>query len=129
MKKVLCLALAMVFLLSGCGLSSREENLGVFTLKKSFSYDKKYYAVMDYVTYDGVETAIVDVYLTVDDSRVQAIKVARSADFWGYCWEKDTHNIWVQSGDTGVFCYSLKGKKWKLNESAERPDYIVSKYD
>ena len=84
---------------------------------------------MDYVTYDGVETAIVDVYLTVDDSRVQAIKVARSADFWGYCWEKDTHNIWVQSGDTGVFCYSLKGKKWKLNESAERPDYIVSKYD
>ena len=108
MKKVLCLALAMVFLFSGCGLSSREENLGVFTLKKSFSYDKKYYAVMDYVTYDGVETAIVDVYLTVDDSRVQAIKVARSADFWGYCWEKDTHNIWVQSGDKGVYFFPFK---------------------
>ena len=125
MKKAISVLLLMVFLFSGCGLSSREENLGVFTTKKSYSYDKKYYAVMDYAPVNGVETAIVDVYLTVDDSRVNAVKVARSSDFKGYCWEKQSHNIWVQSGDTDVSCFVLSGKKWKIDETVEKPDYIA----
>lgn len=126
MKRLVLLAFLVVFLFSGCGLSSREENLGVFTLKKSYSYDKKYYAVMDYVESNGVETAIVDVYLTRDDSRVHAIKICDSSDFNAYCWEQDSHNIWVEYADESTSCYSLKDKKWKKNTSAEKPDYIIS---
>ena len=124
MKKLVSVVLLMIFLFSGCGLSSREENLGVLTTKKSYSYDKKYYAVMDYAPVNGEETAIVDVYLTIDDSRVNAVKVARSSDFKGYCWEKDSHNIWVQSGDAGLTCFVLNGKKWTADNTVGKPEYI-----
>ncbi len=84
---------------------------------------------MDYVEANGVETAIVDVYLTVDDSRVHAIKICESSDFSAYCWEKDSYNIWVEYSDETVSCYTLNGKKWKMNTSAAKPEYIASKED
>lgn len=54
---------------------------------------------------------------------------ARARDFWGICWESDSYNIWIQSGDIGVICYKCEDEIWVQDESAIRPDDIVSKYD
>ena len=45
------------------------------------------------------------------------------------CWENDSYNIWVQSGDLGVLCYRMSDEVWTLDYDAVRPDYIISRYD
>lgn len=64
-----------------------------------------------------------------DGQLTDSFQPARASDFWGICWEHDTYNIWIQSGDIGVLCYSYEDGKWELDTSAARPDYVVSKYD
>ena len=43
--------------------------------------------------------------------------------------ESGTHNLWIQSGDTGTVCYTYKDGGWEPDPSAVRPEDIVSKYD
>lgn len=66
---------------------------------------------------------------TETDQLVSSFYPARARDFWGICWENDSYNIWTQSGDIGVYCYKYEEMQWKRDESAQRPDYIISKYD
>jgi|GEM_PF-2889294 len=97
---------------------------GSFTDGAAISYDGKFFAVYD------VDN---DVTVTVFDSEtgddVYSFIPARAVDFYGICWEMDSYNIWIQSGDVGVQCYRYEDGVWSLDESAVRPDYIISIYD
>ena len=102
----------------------QKKEYGSFTVQRAYSYDNKY------------STSIVDagdkVMIMIEDKDrypVCSFSPCRKSDFWGVCWEKDSYNLWIQSGDVGVVCYSKKDGEWVLNSEAVRPDYIVSKYD
>ena len=100
------------------------KEYGSFTAQRAYSYDRAYSAAV-IESGDNVMIMIYD----KDHYAVSSFTPCRKSDFWGICWEKDNYNIWIQSGDIGVVCYSKKGDKWVLNSDAVRPDYIVSKYD
>ena len=130
MKRLLAVLLVLALMLPLWGCSKQRSNVdwGSFTSEKTFSYDKQYYAVQKTTDKDDVTYINVEIY-TADDVLVASFLPARAWDFWGICWEKDTYNIWVQSGDIGILCYAYDNAEWTLNASAVRPDYIVSKYD
>ena len=113
-----------------CGCSNRASvaEWGNFTSEKTFSYDGKYYALHKTTEMEDTTYINVEIY-TADGVPVASFQPARASDFWGICWEKDTYNIWIQSGDMGTLCYSYDHGEWSRNGSAIRPDYIVSKYD
>lgn len=127
-KRYFCFILFVLVFLCGCSTQPSFEDWGSFTPEKAFSYDQKYYAVQEVVERDDVHFINVEIY-TADHVLVDSFQPARAFDFWGICWEKDTYNIWIQSADIGVFCYSCDNEKWAVNTDAVRPDYIVSKYD
>ncbi len=109
----------------GCVIDAQKNSWGSFTSRKTESYDGKYYA-----TQTKYEKAIkVTVYEKETDKEVYSFTPARSMDFWGICWESDSYNIWIQSGDIGVYCYKYTDNKWELDKQAERPADIISKYD
>ena len=54
---------------------------------------------------------------------------ARTRDFWGVCWERDSYTLWVQSADTGIFAYGYENGTWTRNDALKRPDYIISRWD
>ncbi len=109
----------------GCVIDAQKNSWGSFTSRKTESYDGKYYA-----TQTKHEKAIkVTVYEKETDKEVYSFTPARSMDFWGICWESDSYNIWIQSGDIGVYCYKYTDNKWELDKQAERPADIISKYD
>lgn len=122
-KTVLIAGLLMLILLTAC--SSNKKEWGSFTADKTESFDQKYYAMQKP---EGT-SIVVAVYDKASDSEVFCFSPVRASDFWGICWEKDTYNIWIQSGDSGVLCYRYTNGQWTLDESAVRPDYIKSKYD
>ena len=128
MKRFLSLILLVLLVFGGCNNQSFNEEWGSFTAEKTFSYDKQYYAVQEIFVEDDIRFIDVKIY-SADNTLIDSFQPARARDFWGICWEKDTYNIWIQSADIGVVCYSYDGEKWEQNESAERPDHIVSKYD
>ena len=130
--------LLILMLLSGCVKANsnvykneQSGNYGSFTSEKTYSFDKKYYALQ---TVDNDENSrmyrgiIVSIYDGMD-RLVFSFSPARAWDFWGICWEKDSYNIWIQSSDTGTYCYRYDNDKWLLDESAEKPDYIITKYE
>jgi hypothetical protein len=124
MKRVLLLvSLLMLVLLAAC--SSSKNAWGSFTAEKTGSFDQKFYALQNT---DG-SNVVITVYEKGSDTEVCSFSPARSSDFWGICWEKDTYNIWIQSGDIGVLCYRYTNGQWMLDESAVKPAYIKSKYD
>ena len=102
----------------------QSKEYGSFTVERAYSYDKQYFTkILD--SGDSVMIMIND----TNNMPVCSFTPCRKSDFWGVCWEKDSYNLWIQSGDVGVVCYSMKDGKWELNPDAVRPDYIVSKYD
>ena len=131
MFAMVALGCAMIGLLSACSdvVSETDENWGSFTADKAYSYDEKYYATQSVDEDQEIRMIKVTVYLTDDDEVVAEFEPARASDFWGVCWEKDTYNIWVQSGDIGTLCYAYHDGAWTLDGSVERPAYIISKYD
>ncbi|MBR4078863.1 MAG: hypothetical protein IKK29_01515 [Christensenellaceae bacterium] len=130
MKKLLCLLLIVILLLSGCNRRDRtEEDWGSFTAEKAYSYDKKYYAVQTVVEHKDNDQVKVSVYLSADDSFVDSFIPARACDFWGICWESESYNIWIQSADIGIYCYKYETDTWTIDESAVQPDDIISKFD
>lgn len=140
-RKVLVLSLCILLCISGCGnqpdgkSSSKEaaetEEWGSFTRDKTYSYDEKYYAIQSVA--EDPEIHMEYVYVTVydgeTDEEISSFATERARDFWGICWESDTYNIWIQSGDTGLACYKYEDGKWTRDDDAERPADIISKYD
>ena len=100
MMLALCFATACTGILSRVVPSEtpRQRFWGSFTSEKTYSYDRKYYAVQ------SVENGMikVSVFLTSSGELADAFTPARSMDFWGICWERDTYNIWTQSVDIGA---------------------------
>lgn len=147
-EKVILLTLCSLLLLSGCAYRASEtentvegrtneaseaedtfELWGSFTAEKTYSYDEKYYALQEVEYIGDVRYIMVCIYETETDELVSYFYPARAWDFWGICWENDTYNIWTQSADIGIYCYKFEDMQWKRDESAQRPDYIISKYD
>ena len=141
-KKAVLPSLCILLLLAGyinrfsdrtSGTKDWAEDGDSFTVDQTYSYDEKYYAIQKaekepygdgYVYYLNVY-----VYETETDTLVSCFCPARARDFHGICWENDTYNIWTQSGDIGVYCYKYEDMQWIRDESAKRPEYIISKYD
>ena len=128
MKRFLFLILFLLLIFCGCNNQSSNAKWGSFTAEKTFSYDKQYYAVQEISEKDDMRLIDVKIY-SADNTLIGSFQPARANDFWGICWEKDSYNIWVQSGDVGVICYSYDNEEWTVNTTAVRPDYIISKYD
>ena len=127
MRKILSVLLSIiaVYIMCSCTLVSASApgtEYGSFTIKKTSSYDGKYYAYM--TQHDDM--IVVNIY-SADDEEVFTFEPCRKWDFWGICWENDSYNLWVQSGDLGVLCYTMSDEVWSLDLDAVRPDYIVSK--
>lgn len=122
---------AAMALLSACSntISNTSVNKDSFTTDKAFSYDEKYYAIQGVEETESGRNIKVTVYSTDTNKAVAEFTPARASDFWGICWESDTYNIWIQSGDVGVLCYACQDEEWIFDGSAERPSYIISKYD
>lgn len=130
MKKGMCLCCVLLLILSGCGSQTQHaENWGSFTAEKTYSYDKTLYAIQETQEKDGISFVVVSVCAAENDEVLYAFTAARASDFWGICWEKETYNLWIQSGDIGVLCYQYEEGLWKVDPSAIRPDEIQSKYD
>lgn len=140
-KKIALLSLCIILLLLGLLFiiqklaasrlkTTEPEFMGSFTSEKTYSYDGKYYATQN--AEDIIENTHyinVSIYETETDTLVFSFHPARAWDFWGICWENDTYNIWTQSADIGIYCYKFENEQWERDESAIRPEYIISKYD
>ena len=129
MRKILSVLLSIVavFIMCSCTLVSASApgtEYGSFTIERTSSYDGKYYAYM--TQHD--QMIVVNIY-SEDDNEVFTFEPCRKSDFWGICWENDSYNLWVQSGDIGIICYSMSDEVWSVDDTAVRPDYILSKYD
>lgn len=137
MKKIVTIFL-LLFLLIGCrDILEKDEvqvdSWGSFTAEKTYSYDEKYYAIQEVEKIadsgSGVDHIKVCIYKTETGEKVFEFYTARARDFWGICWESDSYNIWIQSGDVGVYCYRYEDEQWIWDDSVERPEDIHSKYD
>ena len=129
MRKILSVLLSIVavFIMCSCTLVSASApgtEYGSFTIEKTSSYDGKYYAYM--TQHD--QMIVVNIY-SEDDNEVFTFEPCRKSDFWGIFWENDSYNLWVQSGDIGIICYTESDEVWSVDDSAVRPDYIISKYE
>ena len=119
------LCIILVFTMCSCTMSSASApgtEYGSFTIRKTSSYDGKYYAFMT----QNDQMIVVNIY-SDDDSKVFSFEPCRKKNFQGICWENNSYNLWVQSGDTGVVCYTMSNEVWSIDNSAVRPDYIKSK--
>ena len=128
MKKLICMLLFVCLLFAGCQNQHSNENWGSFTAEKTYSYDQKYYAIQNTKEIDGIIFVEVEIYNNKNEL-INTFTPARASDFWGICWEQDTYNIWIQSADIGLICYSCDNETWTENNTATCPDYIISKYD
>lgn len=128
----------VTLLLTGCQIPQTDNDLetdayGSFTTETAYSFDNQYYAVQEVVKLkygeDSPNYIEISVYDAETEEPVDTFAVARTRDFWGICWESDSYNIWVQSGDIGVICYKYEDGQWIRDDFAKRPDDIISKYD
>ena len=107
------------------------QTWGSFTNADVTSSDGKYLAkhAAKWTDKNVYEQMIqVDIYDAATEELVDSFVPAPARDFWGVCWEEGTHNLWIQSGDEGVCCYSENDGKWTLNKGAPRPESVVSKW-
>lgn len=104
---------------------------GSFTSKTAVSSDGRYSAkqVVTRPHLDSVEMVRVDVYDNETGELVDSFLTERAWDFWGICWEEGTYNIWIQSGDVGVYCFEETNGEWEKNYDLPLPDSIISPYD
>ncbi len=98
---------------------------GSFTPEKTYSFDRRSYALQTV----SDQRIVVTVYDAETQEATGSFSPARASDFWGVCWEKDALNLWTQSADVGLQCFSCQNGQWVRNDQAVLPDYIVSKYD
>lgn len=135
MKKILGAIVCCLILLGMAGCSSQKsaapELWGSFTNGPVVSSDGLYRAEHAVTEQNGSDVSVIQVrvYDNSTNELLDSFVPARAMDFWGICWEDGTHRIWIQSADIGIHCYELQEGSWVLNESIERPDSIVSKWD
>ena len=135
MRKIIGLILCCCIVLGVSGCSSRQaseiEYWGSFTNGPVISTDGLYRAEHGATKQDGIDISVIQVrvYDNSTNKLLDSFIPARAMDFCGICWEEGTHRIWIQSADIGIYCYELHEGSWVLNESIERPDSIVSKWD
>ena len=103
--------------------ADRWENYGSFTMEKTYSYDRKFYARNMPLSTEMMEIEIFD-----DNGITAEFQPCWESNFRGICWEKDNYNIWVQTRGSGYICYSLRGNEWVENKDAVMPDYITGRY-
>ena len=77
---------------------------------------------------DDVNYVKVTVYDAENRLSVGEFIAARAMDFWGICFEPDNWNIWVQSGDEGVFCMRWDDGRWVKDRDLPVPDSIVTRH-
>ena len=99
------------------------KTYGSFTIDMASSYDNKYSARVN----DSGNNVMI--LIIGSDNDTSSFVPCRKSDFYGICWENDSYNIWVQSGDIGVICYRYENGKWSEDPEAVRPEYIISRYD
>lgn len=109
-----------------------QEDYGSFSPDITYSYDEKYYALQTLTRPElaGVDYIQVTVYENGTDAVVDSFLTERAFDFWGVCWEDDTYNIWIQSGDIGTYCMEFDGEKWNRNDGyeLEKPPEIIDRF-
>ena len=66
---------------------------------------------------------------TMTGKELTSFTPARTFDFWGVCWEKDSYNLWTQSADTGTVGYKYHDGSWTRSNTLKRPVYIISRWD
>lgn len=129
---LVCVMLMLSFVLIGCQKEKAAEQTqfwGSYTDERTYSFDKKYYAVQTVRESDEIRYILVTIYDIAANHEVSSFMPARASDFWGICWERDTYNIWIQSADIGAYCYEYQNGNWIRNESVRKPDYIISRND
>ena len=119
---VAAILLALVFTTAN---SPKDQFYGSFTPETTYSFDGMYYAVQN----ANKGMIHVMVYDAETCAKVASFSPARAADFWGICWAADSYDIWTQSADIGVHCWSFDGTGWVLNVEAEQPEYIIPRWD
>ena len=134
MLKRLWTVLLAVILCAGAVLpeSLAEEQeifLGSFSTDKTYSGDLLFYALQTVEQTESDRGIVVTVYETTSDTPVFSFRPDRASDHWGICWERDSYDIWVQSGDTGTSCWEYHDGEWKRSSGRVCPEYIVSRWD
>jgi len=103
--------------------AQRREKYGSFSPDLTTSYDGRFYAVQQKVRPEGMSVDYI--HVTVYDAEAEEVAdsflTERAWDFWGICWEQDSYDIWVQSGDIGTYCMKYEEGRWVRSEDHEEP--------
>lgn len=139
-KAVALLLLSLCLALTGCaeryrgyaplsGLQASEY--GSFSAETTYSYDGRYYAEQRIEENENSKwkMVVLHIYRAEDDHEIAFYALERAVDFWGVCWETDSYNIWVQSGDVGCYCLRFEENGgWTRDWNAVMPENIISRY-
>ncbi len=132
----ICIWMPLVWFLYSFGYveePDHQADYGSFTMDPTASFDGKLNAECTPERWNGnnelTRRIRVDIKNAETKKTVYSFSPARVWDFWGICWESDSYDLWIQSGDTGVHCYEYEDGEWVYDPDAVRPEDIVSKYD
>ena len=77
----------------------------------------------------GVNLVDVTVYSADNGLPVGTFTAQRAMDFLGICFGPGSWDIWVQSGDVGVYCMRYDDGKWVEDRTAQKPASIVTRQE
>ncbi len=121
LKDILTLMLAIVLsFTTGGSVQDEKMNDSVFQMETIHSFDGRLR-----VDIDATEMMVrLDITDEESGELLYSFSPVRRWDFWGICFETDSYNLWVKSGDVGILCYEYDGETWQYNPDAVMPDYI-----
>ena len=121
LKDILTLMLAIILsFATGGSVQDEETNDSVFQTETIHSFDGRLR-----VDIDATEMMVrLDITDEESGELLYSFSPVRRWDFWGICFETDSYNLWVKSGDVGILCYEYDGETWQYNPDAVMPDYI-----
>ena len=138
-KPGVVMVIVLIVFLCACGGRHEErrgktqEDWGSFTAEDCYSYDGRYLAkqIVEVNEFVDIKYVKIDIYDIKSNELVDSFYAERAWDFWGICWESDSYNIWIQSGDIGTSCFVYQDGKWIRDflNSVERPADVILKYD
>lgn len=121
LKDILTLMLAIILsFATGGSVQDEEPNDSMFQTETIHSFDGRLR-----VDIDATEMMVrLDITDEESGELLYSFSPVRRWDFWGICFETDSYNLWVKSGDVGILCYEYDGETWQYNPDAVMPDYI-----